>query len=98
MHRRLLLLVIWCLVLSLAISACASPKAATRSAPTAIPTTTSTGTSKPAKPIGAGDIHLQPFAKGLDSRVYITYARGQTNREYVVQKPATIMVVGMDGT
>ena len=98
MHRRLLLLVIWCLVLSLAVSACASPKAATRSAPTATATTTSTGTSKPAKPIGAGDIHLQPFAKGLDSPVYITYAPGQTNREYVVEQAGRIMVVGMDGT
>jgi len=98
MHRRLLLVVIWCLVLSLAVSACASPKAATRHAPTAIPTTTSTGTSKPAKPIGAGDIHLQPFAKGLDSPVYITYAPGQTNREYVVEQAGRIMVVGMDGT
>src|SRR5260370_2517229 len=55
-------------------------------------------TSKPAKPIGAGDIHLQPFAKGLDSPVYITYAPGQTNREYVVEQAGRIMVVGMDGT
>src|SRR5260221_13035210 len=98
MHRRLLLLVIWCLVMSLPISACASPKPATRSAPTSIPTATSAGTTKRAKRIGAGDIHLQPFAKGLDSPVYITYAPGQTNREYVVEQAGRIMVVGMDGT
>src|SRR5258706_3348380 len=98
MHRRLLLLVLWCLVLGLTVSACASPKAAIGPAATARPSTTPTGTSKPAEPIGAGHIHLQPFAKGLDSPVYITYAPGQTNREYVVEQAGRIMVVGMDGT
>jgi glucose/arabinose dehydrogenase len=83
MHGRLSLLVLWGLGLSLVVSAC---------------DTSNTATSTHNTPIGAGAVHLQRFATGLDSPVYLTYAPGQTDRVYVVEQTGRVKVVGMDGS
>src|SRR5690242_20205435 len=97
MRRRLSLLMIWGLVVSMAITACAS--STTKTQPTATATQSGpTTTSTPGAPLGPGAIHLQPFVKGLQSPVYLTYAPGQTDRVYVVEQRGRVRVVGMDGT
>jgi glucose/arabinose dehydrogenase len=94
MRRRQFPLMLLGLALSLVLSACGSSSAATQPTPTATPAATNT----PDKPIAAGDVHLQQFAKGLASAVYLTYAPGQTDRVYVVEQTGLIKVVNMDGT
>ncbi|HEU4782695.1 MAG TPA: PQQ-dependent sugar dehydrogenase [Ktedonobacterales bacterium] len=95
MWRRVSLLIIWGLALSMAVTACGS---STTTQPTA--TATHGGpaaTTAPGAPLGPGDVHLQPFATGLRSPVHLTYAPGQTDRVYVVEQTGRVMVVGMDG-
>jgi glucose/arabinose dehydrogenase len=97
MRWRLSLVMIWGLVVSMAITACAS--STTKTQPTATATQSGpTTTSTPGAPLGPGAIHLQPFVKGLQSPVYLTYAPGQTDRVYVVEQTGRVRVVGMDGT
>ena len=84
MYRRLSLLLMWGLVLSSALVACDASKAATQ--PTSTVARAKDATSTPVTPIKAGDIHLQRFATGLTNPVYLTYAPGQTDRVYVVEK------------
>src|SRR6185437_5987836 len=97
MRRRVSLLTIWGLVVSMAITACASTTTKTQPTPTATRGGAAT-TSTPGAPLGPGAIHLQPFAAGLQSPVYLTYAPGQTDRVYVVEQTGRVRVVGMDGT
>lgn len=94
MHRRVPLLVLCGLVLDLIATGCSVSGAASQSTPAGA----STFASTPQKPIGAGDIHLQAFAKGFDSPLYLTYAPGQADRVYVVEQAGRIMVVLHNGT
>ncbi|HEV8193049.1 MAG TPA: PQQ-dependent sugar dehydrogenase, partial [Ktedonobacterales bacterium] len=97
MRRRVVPLLIWGVAISLILPACGSSSAARQSTPPAAPVTP-LGTSTPDKPIAAGDVHLQQFANGLDSAVYLTHAPGQTDRVYAVQQTGLIKVFNMDGT
>jgi glucose/arabinose dehydrogenase len=95
MRRRVSLLVIWGLMLSMAITACGSTT--TKSQPTATATHGGSNTTTPGKLPGPGDVRLQPFVTGLQSPVYLTYAPGQSDRVYVVEQTGRVLVVGMDG-
>lgn len=97
MRRRVSLLIIWGLVLSIAVTACGPSTTKPQSTATATHSG-ATATTAPGKPLGPGDVHLQPFATGLQSPVYLTYAPGQTDRVYVVEQTGRVLVVGMDGT
>src|SRR5262245_156516 len=97
MRRRQFLLMLCGLALSLVMSGCTVSSAESRPTTTPAPSAP-TATSTPEKPIKAGDVRLQPFAKGFDSPVYLTSAPGQADRVYVVEQVGRIMVVGTNGT
>lgn len=97
MRRRVSLLIIWGLALSMTVTACGSSTTTSQSTATAThggPNTTTT----PGKPLRPGAIHLQPFVSGLQSPVYLTSALGQSDRVYIVEQTGRVLVVGMDGT
>lgn len=96
MRYRVLLLMMWGLVVSMAVTACGSSTTKTQPTPTATHSGP-TATSAPGAPLGPDAVHLQPFVKGLQSPVYLTYAPGQTDRVYVVEQTGRVLVVGMDG-
>src|SRR5690242_11444498 len=97
MRRRVSLVMMLGLLVSMTVTACGSSSAKTQ--PTATATQSgSSATSTPGAPLGPGAIRLQPFAKGLQSPIYLTYAPGQTDRVYVVEQTGRVLVVGMDGT
>jgi len=96
MRRRLSLLMLCGLALSLVMSGCNESSA--KSHPTTTPAPSApTATHTPEKPIKAGGVQLQAFAKGFDSPVYLASAPGQADRVYVVEQTGRIIVVGANG-
>lgn len=86
----------WGLLACLVLSACASSSGGAAPTPTATTLPSATGTGSTQAPVTS--IHLQSFASGLDSPLFLTYAPGQADRLYVVEQAGRIMIVGMDGS